>query len=90
MENTNDKYRVSFWRSGAHKPSGSRIFDTEEHAYEYFHQYTEQDKVVMEEEWGVGASAEIKLEIVSLNENGMETGAQLIDSMHVVQQDSID
>ncbi|WPP52285.1 hypothetical protein [Catalinimonas niigatensis] len=89
MENTT-KYRVSFWRSGARKPSGSRFFDTEEQAYAYFNQYTRQDKVIMEEEWGTGASAEIKLEIVSLNENGMEVDAQAVDSMHVVQQDAID
>ncbi|MDF9796208.1 hypothetical protein OKW21_001471 [Catalinimonas alkaloidigena] len=88
MEST-EKYKVSFRRSGTRKPSSERFFNTEQEAYDYFKQYTPKKKKDKEEEWGVGESSEIKLDLVKLSENGIETSSQTVDSTHVEQQDAI-
>lgn len=88
MEST-EKYKVSFRRSGTRKPSSERFFNTEKEAYEYFQQYTKKKHIDKEEEWGVGKSSEVKLDLVKISENGIETSSQIVDSMHVEQQDAI-
>lgn len=83
------KYRVSFRRSGARKTSGDRMFDSKDQAYQYFSQYTKKEKKDLEEEWGVGESAEVKMDKIALSDNGMEVNAETVDSMHVQEQDII-
>ncbi|MFP4089818.1 MAG: hypothetical protein ACLFUB_17520 [Cyclobacteriaceae bacterium] len=83
------KFEVRFWRAGAQKPSGSRMFDTKDQARQYISQYTPKEKKDLEEEWEVGESAVLQLEEVQINDRGMVAERNKVEKMHVQEQDVI-